>query len=73
MPRGPMYVRRFRLGEEPLEVDLGMPTTVEERLALVWTLTREAWAPGVREIPTYARADAPIAKRRLTDAAPAAR
>lgn len=73
MPRGPMYVRRFRLGEEPLEVDLGMPTTVEERLALVWTLTREAWALGQREVPTYARAEAPIARRRLRDDAPVAR
>lgn len=65
MTRGPMYVRRFRLGEEPLEGDLGMPTTVEDRLALVWTLTRECWALGTRELPTYTRAEAPITKRRL--------
>lgn len=68
MTRGPMYVRRFRLGEEPDEVDLGGPTTLDERLTLVWTLTRECWALGPRDMPTYRRADAPIVRRKLGDA-----
>ena len=71
MPR-PMSVRKFRLGDEPLKVDLGMPTTVAERLELVWTLTRECWAIGPHPWPTYARADAPVVKRRLARSAPAA-
>lgn len=63
-----MYVRRFRLGEEPEAVDLGTDTTVEERLHLVWTLTRECWAIGPHELPTYERANAPVVKRPLRPA-----
>lgn len=68
-----MTVRRFRLGEESAEVDLGMPTTVAERLALVWTLTQECWAIGPHAVPTYRREDAPIVRKRRPHSVSAAR
>lgn len=65
MRRAITYVRRYRLGEEPEKVDLGMDTTVAERLALQWTLTQEGWSLARRPWPTYARHEAPVEKRRL--------
>lgn len=41
------------------------PTTPAERLALVETLTREAWVLAGREVPTYARHEAPVHVRAL--------
>lgn len=38
--RGP--IRVFRLGEEPGD-DLSAATTPEERIAMVWELTRRMW------------------------------
>lgn len=37
-----MVVRKFRLGEEP-EVDVLLSVSPDERLAMVWELTRRMW------------------------------
>ncbi len=37
-----MVVRKFRLGEEPPD-DILSTTTVDERFAMVWELTRRIW------------------------------
>lgn len=39
--------------------DPRIPASVDERLALVWMLTRQQWAFAGREIPTYTRAEMP--------------
>jgi len=57
--RGSWPVRRFRLGAEPGD-DLSASTTPAERIAMVWTLTLEAWALTGRAIPGYGRADMPV-------------
>lgn len=49
----------YRLGEEPGE-DLSATTTAEERLAMVWPLTLEAWRLAGRELPSYERAEMPV-------------
>jgi hypothetical protein len=59
-------VRKYRLDEEPSE-DLSATTTVEERLAMMWRLARDAWAMTGRPIPDYPREKTPISKRRLHD------
>jgi hypothetical protein len=51
-------IRRFRLGEEP-EDDLLSSTTPEQRVAMVWSLTLDAWASAGREIPAYDRSNIP--------------
>ena len=61
-------VRKFRLGEEP---DDGLAdTTVEERVAMVWQLTLDAWASAGRQIPDYPRSEMPV--RILRNRAPTA-
>ena len=40
--RAAMPIRRFALGDEPDE-DLSATTTMAERLAMVWPLSRLAW------------------------------
>jgi hypothetical protein len=45
-------------GEEEL-VDPRDASSVDERIVLVWTLTRELWAFMGKEIPTWARAEMP--------------
>ena len=50
-------VRKFRLGEEP---DDFADTTVEERVAMVWQMTLDAWSSAGREIPTYRRSEMPV-------------
>ncbi|MBK7905227.1 MAG: hypothetical protein IPJ78_01535 [Gemmatimonadetes bacterium] len=37
-----LVVRKFRLGEEPPD-DILSTTTADERLAMVWELTRRIW------------------------------
>lgn len=49
-------IRRYRLGDEP-EVSVG--TTPEERLAMMWPLTKSAWALSRRPMPDYRREEAP--------------
>jgi hypothetical protein len=51
-------IRAFRLGDEPL-VDDRDTSTPDERLAMVWTLTREQWLLSGRAYPDYTRADTP--------------
>ncbi len=55
-------MRVFRLGEEPGD-DLSGTTTAEQRLAMVWPLTLEAWALAELPMPTYARHETPISFR----------
>ena len=55
-------VRVFRLGEEPPD-DLSGSTTAEGRLAMVWSLTLEAWALAGLPMPAYARHETPISFR----------
>lgn len=51
-------IRTFRLGEEPL-LDDRDASTPDERLALVWTLTREQWELSGLVYPDYTRANTP--------------
>lgn len=51
-------IRVVRLGEEE-RVDPRDTSTVDERIALVWTLTRELWAFRGEPIPSYSRAEMP--------------
>lgn len=51
-------VRALSLGAEEL-TDPRDTSTVDERLALVATLTREQWRLSGREVPAYARSEAP--------------
>ena len=52
-------IRVYRLGEEPPE-DLRATTTAEERIAMVWQVTRDAWELAGRKIPDYPRSEAPV-------------
>ena len=51
-------IRRFALGAEPL-VDERDPSTPDEHLALVWTLTRAQWQLAGLPFPDYARDQMP--------------
>lgn len=57
-------VRVYRLGDEPGD-DLSGSTTAEQRLAMVWPLTVEAWALAGLSLPTYARGETPVSVRAL--------
>ena len=57
-------LRIFRLGEETGR-DVSEGTTVTERLAMLEALTAEAWALSRLPAPEVARAELPIALRRL--------
>ena len=57
-------VRVFTLGAEPRDA-LDHSTTPEERLAMVWSLTVEAWMLSGRPMPAYARTAAPVRLGRL--------
>jgi hypothetical protein len=56
--RATMPIRIVALADEEL-TDARDTSTVDERLALVWTLTRRQWAFAGLEIPKYARAEMP--------------
>jgi hypothetical protein len=58
-------VRKFRLGEEPGD-DLSSSTTAEERIAMVWALTLEAWKVSGQPMPDYRRAEMPVRILRRT-------
>jgi hypothetical protein len=45
--------------QDPVEDDLSATTTLQERLAMVWRLTLDAWASSGRPIPSYSRSDMP--------------
>jgi hypothetical protein len=51
-------IRVVPLGREAL-TDERDTSTVDERLALVWTLTRQQWAFAGLPMPTYSRAEMP--------------
>lgn len=51
-------VRRFDLGQEPLRDALDR-STVDERLATMWPLAKEAWSVAGKPIPTYERGNMP--------------
>ncbi len=51
-------VNAHPLGEEPGDTLLAA-TTVQQRLAMVWRLTQDAWASAGRRIPEYRRSEAP--------------
>lgn len=61
-------VRVFRLGAEPAEDFSGF--TVEQRLAIAWQMTCDAWASAGRPMPTYSRGEMPIRVVRRAPAAP---
>jgi hypothetical protein len=62
-------VARFALGEEPPD-DLSATTTACERIAMMWPLAIEAWRLAGRQIPTYARHEAPTRLFRPGEARP---
>ena len=59
-------VRRFPLGQEPL-TDERDGSSVDERIALVWTLTRRQWAFAGLRIATMPRSRMPGRVIRLSD------
>lgn len=52
-------IHKFRLGEEPSD-DLSGTTTVSERVAMVWQMTKDSWSSAGRTIPDYLRRETPI-------------
>jgi len=57
-------VRRYRLGEEPKRDPLDA-SSVDERIRMVWPLTKEGWAVAGRQMPNYDRSSMPgrVARR----------
>ena len=51
-------MRRYSLGDEPTE-NLQSSTTAEERLAMMWELSRQAWLLSGRGVPDYPRSRMP--------------
>lgn len=64
MHRGSWPIRSYPLGGEPAE-DLSAVSTPAERLAMMEPLTLEAFALAGLPLPAYARAETPVAVRRL--------
>jgi hypothetical protein len=56
-------VRKYRLGQEPCD-SLSDATTAEERLAMMWPLSLEAWSLTGRPLPDYERSAAPVRRFR---------
>jgi hypothetical protein len=56
--RGAWPVKKYRLGEEPSD-DLSGSTTPEERLAMMWELSEQAWLMAARKLPDYDRKTTP--------------
>ena len=61
--RSNLHVRVFPLGEEPSE-DLSASTTADQRLAMVASLSEEAWTLTGNQMPHYLRHNIPV--RRVT-------
>ncbi len=57
-------MRVYRLGAEPSD-DLSATSTPEERLAMMEPLALEACALSGQPLPSYRRAESPVAVRRL--------
>jgi len=51
-------IRRFALGAEPIRDPLDR-STLDERIAMMWPLAREAWSVAGLSIPTYDRVNMP--------------
>ncbi len=51
-------VRRYALGSEPVRDPLDR-TTVDERIATMWPLAKEAWAVAGKPIASYERSNMP--------------
>jgi len=51
-------IRKTRLGDED-ELSLLSTTQPDERLAMMWQLTLDAWAASGRKIPDYPRDQTP--------------
>ena len=66
LARASWPVRVFRLGEEPPDDYSGF--NVEQRLAIVWQMTCDAWASAGRPMPTYTRSEMPVRVIRRTPA-----
>jgi len=60
-----MTVRVRRLDDRAPDDGLAADLDAAGRLALVWTLSREAWLLSDRPLPSYARHEAPIVVRSL--------
>lgn len=52
-------IRIYRLGEEPGD-DLSASTSPQERLEMVWELSRRMWALTGRDRPAQARNELPV-------------
>ncbi len=52
-------VRVHRLTDEPAN-DLKIITTAAERVAMVWSITLDAWASAGRTLPQYERHEMPV-------------
>lgn len=59
-------IRRITLDAEG-DSSTDAPASAEERFAMVWRLTRDAWALSGRPMPDYPRAEAPGRLRRLDE------
>jgi hypothetical protein len=51
-------VRRFELGREPLRDALDR-STVDERIAMMWPLAKQAWSVAGKPIASYERQSMP--------------
>jgi len=51
-------VRRYDLGREPLRDPLDR-STIDERIAMMWPLAKEAWSVAGKPIADYERKDMP--------------
>ena len=58
LARAQWPIRKIALEEEGAD-DPRDASTVDDRVALVWKLTREAWSLQGRELPSYPRSEAP--------------
>lgn len=52
----PVHVGRI---DDTEDDDLSSTTTLDERVAMVWRLTLDAWASSGRPLPSYSRSEAP--------------
>ncbi len=64
-----LVAKVYRLTDQPSD-DLSETTTAQERLAMVWPLTVEAWSLTGVAIPDYDRRDVPIRIKRVRSAHP---
>ena len=56
---------RLRPLSNDVEDDLSASTTAEERLAMIWPLSRDAWLLSGQAIPDYERHQTPVRLSKL--------